>query len=76
MPWVDKATRATIQLYNRCRSWERLPNSGGLNNQDETLMRDFDAIDEVITKHRRRVQESQDIEMRNDVALRALNGRH
>lgn len=72
MPWVDKGTRAVIQLYQRCRDRRNLPEEGGLFDQPETLMTTFDYIDAVIAEYRQKRAEETQREIAGQEALRKL----
>jgi hypothetical protein len=67
MPFVDKQIKARVALYNRCRTNNVLPESGGILDQPESLMRDFDFIDGVVAEDARRRQEERE-------AARRING--
>ena len=54
MPFVDRDTRSRIDIFNRCRNNGALPEEGGVLDQPESLMSDFDLIDALIAKDRKR----------------------
>lgn len=72
MPWVDKGTKAVIQLYQRCRDRRVLPQAGGLFDQPEALMTAFDTIDAVIATYRQNQVEEDKAKAAHDEALRRL----
>ena len=60
MPDLDRRSEALLSLYQRCLERKCLPYAGGVLDQPEDLMRAFDAIDERIALHKKKMDEEAD----------------
>lgn len=76
MPFVDRTARATINLYQRCLERKALPHAGGVLDQLESVMEDFDVIDAVIAEHRKKQREEAQLRMMAEGATTKQHGRH
>lgn len=76
MPYVDRKTLTVIALYNRCRAWQVLPRPGGMMEQSEVTMRQFDVIDAEVAKHRKRALEEQQQQIDLSQRMKKIDGRH
>lgn len=73
MPWVGRDVKTIIQLWKRCRDRQALPESGGILDQPEEIMRAFDAIDETIDRFRKTESDRLEAQAAADETLRRMN---
>lgn len=74
MPEKDRRTEVLMNLYQRCKERGCLPYAGGVLDQPEDLMRDFDTIDERIALFKKRKQDDAEREDALERARRDLRG--
>lgn len=75
MPPLDARVSGLMNLYQRCKERSSLPCAGGVLDQPEHIMRDFDVIDERVAVLRRKKAEDEEREQELDRIRRAQNGR-
>lgn len=65
-----------MALYRRCKRFGTLPRSGGVFDQDETVMDIFDVIESIVEQNQRKRAEDQQAEaMKRDMLRRLPGGR-
>ena len=73
MPWLDKRAEAAILLHKRCRENKVLPEPGGLLDQSETTLRDFDVIDHMTRAYQKEQREQDEMALKAKT-MKGLHG--
>ena len=56
-PRITVELAGWMRLYDRARTYRALPALGGLDDQEERIMRRLDLIHEEVSAHRRRIDQ-------------------
>lgn len=75
MPPLDARVSGLLNLYQRCKERDSLPHSGGVLDQPEDIMREFDLIDERVAVFRKKKEEELQMEQERERFRRTQRGR-
>lgn len=75
MPDADSRSLQLLRLYQRCQERGCLPYDGGVMDQPEAIMREFDVIDDTLARLRRDQREKDERDAELGRVRKELRGR-